>query len=204
MGTLSLKKDLQEAIANGVLDFWADYKSLIFDENNEQMLESLYFFKEINIEVENNRLLYHMKINPNIMKSFTREELERIKFVNIINQKLNVPDNLFSEQLTELLINDEYEEDNEEKPPVSKQQMRTIKNIQKILKSKFNINAEIKYSDVFLSLECNQQSFYFNEDMLFLLGDIFNQVDILAIVPHFNDKGEVDNARLFIALDLTD
>ena len=204
MGTLSLKKDLQEAIANGVLDFWADYKSLIFDENNEQMLESLYFFKEINIEVDNNRLLYHMKINPNIMKSFTREELERIKFVNIINQKLNVPDNLFSEQLTELLINDEYEEDNEEKPPVSKQQMRTIKNIQKILKSKFNINAEIKYSDVFLSLECNQQSFYFNEDMLFLLGDIFNQVDILAIVPHFNDKDEVDNARLFIALDLTD
>lgn len=204
MGTLSLKKDLQEAIANGVLDFWADYKSLIFDENNEQLIESFYFFKEINIEVENNRLLYHMKINPNIMKSFTREELERIKFVNIINQKLNVPDNLFSEQLTELLINDEYEEDNEEKPPVSKQQMRTIKNIQKILKSKFNINAEIKYSDIFLSLECNQQTFYFNEDMLFLLGDIFNQVDILAIVPHFNDKGEVDNARLFIALDLTD
>lgn len=204
MGTLSLKKDLQEAIANGVLDFWADYKSLIFDKNNEQLIESFYFFKEINIEVDNNRLLYHMKINPNIMKSFTREELERIKFVNIINQKLNVPDNLFSEQLTELLINDEYEEDNEEKPPVSKQQMRTIKNIQKILKSKFNINAEIKYSDVFLSLECNQQSFYFNEDMLFLLGDIFNQVDILAIVPRFNDKGEVDNARLFIALDLTD
>lgn len=204
MGTLSLKKDLQEAIANGVLDFWADYKSLIFDEDNEQMIESFYFFKEINIEVENNRLLYHMKINPNVMKMFTKEELERIKFVNIINQKLNVPDNLFSEQLTELLINDEYEEDNKEKPPVSKQQMRTIKNIQKILKSKFNINAEIKYSDVFLSLECNQQSFYFNEDMLFLLGDIFNQVDILAIVPHFNDKGEVDNARLFIALDLTD
>lgn len=204
MGTLSLKKDLQEAIANGVLDFWADYKSLIFDEDNEQMIESFYFFKEINIEVENNRLLYHMKINPNVMKMFTKEELERIKFVNIINQKLNVPDNLFSEQLTELLINDEYEEDNEEKPPVSKQQMRTIKNIQKILKSKFNINAEIKYSDVFLSLECNQQSFYFNEDMLFLLGDIFNQVDILAIVPHFNDKGEVDNVRLFIALDLTD
>lgn len=204
MGTLSLKKDLQEAIANGVLDFWADYKSLIFDEDNEQMIESFYFFKEINIEVENNRLLYHMKINPNVMKMFTKEELERIKFVNIINQKLNVPDNLFSEQLTELLINDEYEEDNEEKPPVSKQQMRTIKNIQKILKSKFNINAEIKYSDIFLSLECNQQSFYFNEDMLFLLGDIFNQVDILAIVPHFNDKGEVDNARLFIALDLTD
>lgn len=204
MGTLSLKKDLQEAIANGVLDFWADYKSLIFDEDNEQLIESFYFFKEINIEVENNRLLYHMKINPNVIRMFTKEELERIKFVNIINQKLNVPDNLFSEQLTELLINDEYEEDNEEKPPVSKQQMRTIKNIQKILKSKFNINAEIKYSDVFLSLECNQQSFYFNEDMLFLLGDIFNQVDILAIVPHFNDKGKVDNARLFIALDLTD
>lgn len=204
MGTLSLKKDLQEAIANGVLDFWADYKSLIFDEDNEHLIESFYFFKEINIEVENNRLLYHMKINPNVIKMFTKEELERIKFVNIINQKLNVPDNLFSEQLTELLINDEYEEDNEEKPPVSKQQMRTIKNIQKILKSKFNINAEIKYSDVFLSLECNQQSFYFNEDMLFLLGDIFNQVDILAIVPHFNDKGEVDNVRLFIALDLTD
>ena len=204
MGTLSLKKDLQEAIANGVLDFWADYKSLIFDEDNEQLIESFYFFKEINIEVENNRLLYHMKINPNVIKMFTKEELERIKFVNIINQTLNVPDNLFSEQLTELLINDEYEEDNEEKPPVSKQQMRTIKNIQKILKSKFNINAEIKYSDVFLSLECNQQTFYFNEDMLFLLGDIFNQVDILAIVPHFNDEGIVDNARLFIALDLTD
>lgn len=204
MGIISLKKDIQEAIANGVFEFWASYKSLIFDKNDKNLINSLFFFKEMNIEAENNRLLYHMKINPNIIKTFTEEEIEIVKNANKINKMLNIPDNIFSEQLNELLILDECEEDNKEKPIVSKFQIRKMEKIQKILKNKFNINAKLKHSDVFLSLESNQQTFYFNEDMIFLLGDIFKQVDILAIVPHFNNDDVIDNVRLFIALDLVD
>ena len=145
-----------------------------------------------------------MKINPNIIKTFTEEEIEIVKNANKINKMLNIPDNIFSEQLNELLILDECEEDNKEKPIVSKFQIRKMEKIQKILKNKFNINTKLKHSDVFLSLESNQQTFYFNEDMIFLLGDIFKQVDILAIVPHFNNDDVIDNVRLFIALDLVD
>lgn len=202
MGAINLKKDLQEAIANSVMDFWADYKSLIFDKNNAEEIQSFFFFEEINVKAETNRLLYHMKLNPNILKIFNSEEIENIKRINEINKKLNITNNNFLEQLNELIINNENEDDIDERPIVTKEQLRKMQNIQRILKNKFNIDVKLKYGNVFLSLECNKEAFCFDKDMIILLGYIFQQVDVLAIVPHFNDNGAIDNVRLFIGLDL--
>ena len=78
-----------------------------------------------------------------------------------------------------------------------------IKIIQERLKESFNLKTELKESQIYLSLEAELPEIKFNREMLEALENIFSELDVLAIVPNFNDVYDnIQGVRFFMGINL--
>jgi hypothetical protein len=78
-----------------------------------------------------------------------------------------------------------------------------IKAMQQILKEKFNIETKLKTSQVYLSLEADLPEIEFDREMLKELESMFKELDVLAIVPQFNDEYDnIQGVRFFMGIGI--
>lgn len=204
MSTTSLKQDIQQAIANNMKEFKANYRSLIFDEENREHIKSLFFIESLNIKVENNKLLYDIKINEEARKLLSMSDIKEIQKVDLHTRIKN----LFIEKAVKFKL---LKTDFNKKEKITAVKMAklnegkriAIKTIQQILKEKFNLETKLKESRVYLSLEAELQEFNFNREMLQELESMFGELDVFAIVPQFNDVyDDILGVRFFMGIGL--
>lgn len=209
MGILEMKKDIQEAISNSIQEYYANYGSLVFDQKNKEYIKSLFFIKELNIKIENNKLLYKIKLDENIINEITEKDkikiqkkyLER-RIKNIFKEKIHL-DKIIDYYKTDIMCQfiKEKEENYKNKREANQNDISKMKLIQKILKEYFKIDSEIKTGENFVYLESIQNEYFFDKGMLGEIEDIFNQIDMFAITPIFTGE-KTTNIRLFFAIDL--
>ena len=205
MGVIKLKQDLQLAIANNVKDFKSDYKSLIFDKENKEHIQTLYFIENLKVTVENNKLLYNVKMNEKIIKKLSSADIREIQQVSIKTRITN----LFLEKMAKhnMIQFEDYSKIRKEIVTETKKlhegQKIKMKTIQQILKEKFNIETELKASQVYLSLEANLPELNLSREMLQELESMFKELDVFAIVPQFNDEyDDIQGVRFFMGISL--
>lgn len=203
MGVTRLKKDLQLAIANDIKEYTGDYRTLLFDRTYKDYFQSFYFIKEMTVKTDGKKLIYHIKIDENAIKKLSLEDIKIIK------------KNVFETRVKDILIEKMVQiapyrfdgngvfpiEENPRRNEFSFQKAK-IDTIQEILRKNFNIETEFKQNDSYLYLVATQKELYFNKEMLNELGDIFIQIDSLAITPQFSEhNSEIIGVRLFLSLN---
>ena len=203
MGVIKLKQDLQLAIANNVKDFKSDYKSLIFDNENREHIQTLYFIENLKVTVENNKLLYDVKMNEKVIKQLSSADIREIQQVSIKTRITNLfLEKMAKHNLLEIKVGKPQKTETKMTKLHEGQKIK-MKAIQQILKEKFNIDAELKFSQVYLSLEANLPELNLNREMLQELESMFKELDVLAIVPHFNDENDnIQGVRIFMGISL--
>ena len=204
MGAIKLKQDLQLAIANNVKDFKSDYKSLIFDNENKELIKSLYFIENLKVTVANDTLLYDIKMNEKVVELLSSADIREIQKISI---KTRIS-NLFIEKAVKFKLlkpelNKKQEQTAVKMAKLHEGQIIKIKSMQQILKEKFNIETKLKSSQVYLSLEADLPEIEFNREMLRELESMFSELDVLAIVPQFNDEYDnIQGVRFFMGIGL--
>lgn len=208
MDISKMKQDINEAISNNIKEYKSNYNLLVFDKDNKEYIKSFFFMKELKIKIQNNKLLYNIKLDENVINKISNKDkkiiqkkylekrvknlfAEKLHFENIINYCKNT--------LIEHYVKDnkEYESSKIKKSDISKMNL-----IKQILKEYFNIESTLKKGECFLFLESVQQEINFNKGMLSELEDIFNQIDVFSITPKFYGE-KIIGIRLFWAIDLT-
>ena len=204
MGTTSLKCDIQQAIANNVKEFKANYRSLIFDNDNREHIKNLFFIENLNIKVQDNKLLYDVKINEEAVKLLS---LSDIKQIQKIDMKSRI-ENLFIEKAVKFKLlktnfNKKGQHTATEMAKLNEGKRITIKTIQQILKEKFNLETKLKESRVYLSLEAELPELNLNREILKELESMFEELSVFAIVPQFNDVYDnIQGVRFFMGIGI--
>ena len=203
MGAIKLKTDLQLAIANNVKKFQGNYKSLIFDKENKEHIKNLYFINNLKVKVKDGELLYDIEMNEEAIKPLSMSDIKQIQRASI-NSRIA---DLFLEKMVKYKLLDvkigKPTKTATETVKLKKGQELKIKTMQQILKEKFNLETKLKTSQVYLSLEANVQELNFDRDMLKELESMFNELDVLAIVPNFNDVYDnIQGVRFFMGINL--
>lgn len=206
MGVVLLKKDIQKAIANNVKHFKSDYRSLIFDNENREYIKSLYFIENLNVTVDDNRLLYDIKLNEEALERLSSADIARIQKIDL---RSRLQDMVLKKMAEYNLIKFKgfRKKQEEEKTAVKMAKLKEgkilkIKTIQQILKETFNIETKLKESQPFLSLEANLKELHLSRNMLEELECFFDELDIFAIVPCFDDEHDtINGVRIFLAIN---
>lgn len=203
MDVIKLKQDLQLAIANNVKNFKSDYQSLIFDKENKEHIQTLYFIENLKVTVENNKLLYDIKMNEKIVNQLSSADIKEIQEVSIRTRITNLfLEKMAKHNLLEIKVGKPQKTETKTTKLHEGQKIK-MKTIQQILKEKFNIEAEMKVSQVYLSLEANLPELNLSREMLQELESMFGELDVLAIVPHFNDVyDDIQGVRFFMGISL--
>lgn len=204
MGVVSLKQDIQQAIANNVKEFKANYRSLIFDNENREYIKSLFFIENLNVKVTDNKLLYDIKMNEAAINLLEMSDIRQIQKIDIQTRIKN----LFIEKAVKFkLLKTDF--DKKEKNTAVKMaklnegKKITIKTIKSILKEKFGLETKLEESQNYLSLSAELPEINFNREILKELEGMFEEVSVLAIVPQFNDiYDDIQGVRFFIGIGL--
>lgn len=205
MGATSLKYDIQQAIANNVKEFKANYRSLIFDDENKEHIKSLFFIENLNIKTQNNKLLYNIKINERAVELL---DLSDIKHMQKIDLQSRIQNLFLKKAIKFKLLKTDFNKNTKkitatEMAKLNEGKIITIKTIQQILKEKFNLETKLKKSKIYLSLEAESTEFNFNREMLKELESMFEQLSVFAIVPQFNDiHDNIQGVRFFMGIAL--
>ena len=204
MGVIKLKQDLQLAIANNVKNFKSDYQSLIFDKENKEHIQTLYFIENLKVTVENNKLLYDIKMNEKVVNQLSSADIREIQRVSVKTRITNLfLEKMEQHNLLEIKIEKNKKQTAVKMVKLHEGQLIKMKSIQQILKEKFNIETELKISQVYLSLEANLPELNLSKEMLQELESMFKELDVLAIVPHFNDENDnIQGVRFFMGISL--
>lgn len=204
MGVIKLKQDLQLAIANNVKNFKSDYQSLIFDKENKEHIQTLYFIENLKVTVENNKLLYDIKMNEKVVNQLSSADIREIQRVSVKTRITNLfLEKMEQHNLLEIKVGKKEEKTAVKMAKLHEGQLIKMKSIQQILKEKFNIETELKTSQVYLSLEADLPELNLNREMLQELKSMFKELDVLAIVPHFNDENDnIQGVRFFMGISL--
>lgn len=224
MSGIRLKTDLQQAIANNILNFNTTYNNLIFEGDFRHYFKSFYFIESMNVSVEDNKMNFNIELNQEKVAEIPEEDMERIRQCDIMTrtqdylcQKLlkennieinNIGDIHEVKEIFELQEEELQEEENNKQyrkaTYIEKAKMKTI---QKSLLKKYNLKTELVERETFLSLEINTDELKINKKMIMELFEIFNEVDIMAILPYYEnediDDDTINGVRLFIAIDLS-
>lgn len=204
MGVIKLKQDLQLAIANNVKNFKSDYQSLIFDKENKEHIQTLYFIENLKVTVENNKLLYDIKMNEKVVNQLSSADIREIQRVSVKTRITNLfLEKMEQHNLLEIKIEKNKKQTAVKMVKLHEGQLIKMKSIQQILKEKFNIETELKTSQVYLSLEADLPELNLNREMLQELESMFKELDVLAIVPLFNDVYDnIQGVRFFMGISL--
>lgn len=202
MGVIMLKHDIQQAIANNVNFFENYYGDLIFDKDNKDYIKSLFFMKQLNISIYDNKLLYGIKIDERVRKMLKVNDIEEIK-------KKNFHDSPFltlAEKMMTIFFKDYkigFKKDIQNINDINiktKDEINTIKGIKKFIKKEFKISPKITVSDKDVCLSIDMESMYFNEVMLIKLEEIFPKLEFLAFTPIYDEGKRVQGIRLSMCL----
>ena len=204
MGAVSLKQDIQQAIANNVKEFKANYRSLIFDSDNKEYIKSLFFIENLNVKVIDNKLIYNIKMNEEAINLLEMSDIRQIQKIDIQTRIKN----LFIEKAVKFkLLKTDFDKKEKntavEMAKLNEGKKITIKTIKSILREKFGLETKLEESQNYLSLSAELPEINFNREMLKELEGMFEEVSVLAIVPQFNDiYDDIQGVRFFIGIGL--
>ena len=202
MGVIMLKHDIQQAIANNVNLFENYYGDLIFDNDNKDYIKSLFFMKQLNISIYDNKLLYGIKIDERVRKMLNVNDIEEIKKKNFHNS----PFLTLAEKMMTIFFKDYkigFKKDIQNINDINiknKDEINTIKGIKKFIKKEFKISPKITVSDKDVCLSIDMESMYFNKVMLINLEKIFSKLEFLAFTPIYNEDKKKQGIRLSMCL----
>ena len=204
MGAVSLKQDIQQAIANNVKEFKANYRSLIFDSDNKEYIKTLFFIENLNVKVIDNKLIYNIKMNEEAINLLEMSDIRQIQKIDIQTRIKN----LFIEKAVKFkLLKTDFDKKEKntavEMAKLNEGKKITIKTIKSILKEKFGLETKLEESQNYLSLSAELPEINFNREMLKELEGMFEEVSVLAIVPQFNDiYDDIQGVRFFVGIGL--
>lgn len=202
MGVIMLKHDIQQAIANNVNFFENYYGDLIFDKDNKDYIKSLFFMKQLNISIYDNKLLYGIKIDERVRKMLNVNDIEEIK-------KKNFHDSHFltlAEKMMTIFFKDYkigFKKDIQNINDINiktKDEIYTIIEIKKFFKRELRILPTITASDKDVCLSVDMTLMCFNENMLLKLEEIFPKLEFLAFTPIYDEGKRVQGIRLSMCL----
>lgn len=202
MGVIMLKKDIQQAIANNVNFFENYYGDLIFDNNHKDYIKSLFFMKQLNISIYDNKLLYSIKMDERVRKMLNVNDIEEVKKKDFHDS----PFSIVCEEMLELLFEDykiKLKKDIKNINDINiktKDEKNTIKEIKKFLKKELRISPKITTSDKDVCLSVDMESMCFNENMLIKLEEIFPKLEFLAFTPIYDEGKRIQGIRLSMCL----
>lgn len=212
MSILQMKVDLQKAVANNINEYEAIYDTLIFEDESWDYFKSFKFFENLKIAIKNNDMIFNIRLDKEILKKLTKEDIERIKKNDLkhrlqecIVQKI-VKDNFSDNAKYEIIASIENKEINEEEVEAREPnsiEIIKMKEIQRILKEELNMNSELVTGEVYYYLQIISPEIELNKKGLKILFQIIQEVDIFSILPTFNDKDEIDGIKLFFGINLT-
>lgn len=202
MGVIMLKHDIQQAIANNVISFENYYGDLIFDKGNKDYIKSLFFMKQLNINIYDNKLLYSIKIDEIVRKMLNINDIEEIKKKDFNDSPfLTLAEKIMTIFFKNYKIG--FEKDVQDINDINiktKDEINTIKGIKKFIKKEFKISPKITVSDKDFCLSIDMESMYFNKVMLINLEKIFSKLKFLAFTPIYNEDKKIQGIRLSMCL----
>lgn len=202
MGVIMLKHDIQQAIANNVISFENYYGDLIFDKGNKDYIKSLFFMKQLNINIYDNKLLYIIKIDEIVRKMLNVNDIEEIKKKDFNDSPfLTLAEKIMTIFFKNYKIG--FEKDVQDINDINiktKDEINTIKGIKKFIKKEFKISPKITVSDKDVCLSIDMESMYFNKVMLINLEEIFSKLKFLAFTPIYNEDKKIQGIRFSMCL----
>lgn len=208
-----MKKDLQEALAEGVMKYSANYDSLIFNKENAYMIQSLFFMKNINISIVDNNFRFDIELDEQIKKLFTNNDIKAVQKRNMENKTVDSFLDEFEKNFKRIrnnfvIENIFKEEENTDDIEISLKEKQILNEIKLIFKLNANINLKEKYNGKYLSLSSHQKEIKLNKTILDLLVILIqeNVIDILIISPYFMNQdgfeGEnISGVTIYMGID---
>lgn len=213
MSEISMKKDLQEALAEGVMKYSANYDSLIFNKENAYMIQSLFFMKNINISIVDNNFRFDIELDEQIKKLFTNNDIKAVQKRNMENKTvdsfLDEFEKNFKKIRNNFIIENALKEDEDINDiEISLKEKQIFNEIKFIFKLNANINLKEKYNGKYFSLSAHQKEVKLNKTILNLLVILIqeNVIDILIISPYFMNQdgfeGEnISGVTIYMGID---
>lgn len=202
MGVIMLKHDIQQAIANNVTFFENYYGDLIFNKGNKDYIKSLFFMKQLNINIYDNKLLYSIKIDEIVRKMLNVNDIEEIKKKDFNDSPfLTLAEKIMTIFFKNYKIG--FEKDVQDINDINnktKDEINTIKEIKEFIKKEFKIPPKITASDKDVCLSIDMESISFNKVMLIKLEEIFSKLEFLAFTPIYDEGKRVQGIRLSMCL----
>ena len=218
MSLIRMKIDIQQAIANGMKEYVANYNSLIFNEQTREFQGLFWFSKEIKISVKDNKMLFKIKLNEDRVSKLSEEDMKKIKENDIksrtedlIIQRFVVEqlggdlekleEHTFSEELIEQIFNNEEEKECRDIEKLDKIKLKAIKDV---FKNDYNLDFKINYGESFAYLDLCQDEITLNKKALNAILQTLEIIDTFIIAPQYNEEDDnVEGIRLFFGIDLS-
>lgn len=208
--TYRLKMDIQNCIANHIIYFKAKYSHLFFEGDYFENIRSLNFLDKLNVTVENEELIFDMKLNEEIFNCIDAETLLQIKKINWKNQMIDIweqelIDNeviLSREETMEIVENlrKEIEKRNKIYRKLKVGESDYFLEIKNNLKENFNLDFNLKITSDFIALEYFADKIEMNQQLLEFLLKEGLKMDMLLIAPQIDESTDkIIGVRIFMA-----
>lgn len=218
MSLVRMKKDMHQAIANGIKEYNAKYNSLIFNEETSEFHAMFWFAEQIKIKIQDNQLLFNIRLNQEKIDKITEEEMASIKRNDIrsrtedlVMQKFisqiggdvsSVQEYSFSDELVANILAGADEEENYRE--ISTLDKKKLVAVREVFKNEFNLEFDIYDGESFAYLELVQDEITLNNKALKTILRTLELLDTFIIAPQFEDESEdAKGVRLFFGIDLS-
>lgn len=218
MSLVRMKKDMHQAIANGIKEYNAKYNSLIFNEETSEFHAMFWFAEQIKIKIQDNQLLFNIRLNQDRIDKITEQEMQKIKENDIrsrtedlIMQKFvtsiggdvsSVQEYSFSDELVaDILAGAEEDEKYREIEKLDKIKLKAVKDV---FENDYNLKFEIYDGESFAYLDLVQDEVILNKNALNSILQTLEILDTFIIAPQYNEEDDtVTGVRLFFGIDLS-
>lgn len=219
MSLKRIKIDIQQAIANGIMEYSANYNSLIFSEEFKEYQGLFYFAERIKINIQNNKLHFTIKLDKNKINKFSEEDLQRIKECDIqaraedllVQQFVvehlggdleKLEEHCFSEDIVASIL--AGAEDDEKYREIENLDKIKLKAVKDVFENDYNLKFEIYDGESFAYLELVQNEIILEKKALNSILQTLEILDIFIIAPQYNEEDDtVEGVRLFFGIDLS-
>ena len=218
MSLVRMKKDMHQAIANGIKEYSAKYNSLIFNKETSEFQAMFWFAEQIKINIQDNKLFFKIKINQEKINQITEEEMASIKrndirsriedlimqkFVNAIGgDMVSVEEYSFSDEMVDAIFSGADEE--EEYRKIENLDKIKLKAIKDVFKNDYNLDFKINYGESFAYLDLCQDEITLNKKALNAILQTLEILDVFIIAPQYNEEDDTaEGVRLFFGIDLS-
>lgn len=192
MGIIELRKDIQLATIHQMKEFQANYSSLIFDK------ESIYAFEgmdNIKIIIQDNKLLYEIKMNEKVLQRFSEEGLKQVQTAYEETLMFETVVNATAKNVPYIFV----EENNSDKKLPGTTQTLPIEAVKDVLEEN-GLKTDLYEGENWFYLRTVQKEFDLSKKLLkTIVASMTLLMDNFMIVPQFTDD-EKDDTIVGIAL----